>query len=649
MLRLHARELAAMSDDQRWALDEGQPPQAPMEVMFDDGVLLTTIRKSIYSSYMWDAYIHYPHGPALKSHHIGDARLGMDTHLELMNRVLWDTFDAYKGILDLELMCRQIYQAINRLYNVMSYNLEEYITSISILDFIGVSEHPKIKEIIANTDPTSFSVENYCYPRAKDIILKDPSLKDNAVAIVARNGLVSMGQVLQTCVVRGAVADIDERIFRHPIMSNFTSGLTQFHDSLTESRSAAKALSFTQEPLQEVEYFNRKMQLMAGVVMRLHRGDCGSKHYVRWHVHSGDLSKLAGHYYEGEDGKLHVIRVSDKHLIGKTIMKRSTLLCVHPDPQGICAACMGELSLSVPLGDNPGHFAATAMGEQAAQRVLSTKHLDGNSSATGKELSSYEQRFLRTEEDTNILKVSRDLIGKNVKLILNGKETEQLSDVTYVERVTDLQTGSITSLTEIRFVVVNDNGTEEISPITINVGSRHPSLTHEALAYVKEKSWSLTSSGNVVIDMSDWNNDLPLFELPLRHTNMLDSMKSIERFMRASTSSSDATSGPTLRDYDTLEEALRALYELVTSMLSVNAAHLEILLKSLTIRSEEHRDYRMPRVGNAFVVGAFDTIIENRSLSAAMAYERHRQVLTSTSTLLNKNRPDHPLDALMLG
>jgi len=649
MLRLHARELAAMTDEQRWALDVGQPPQAPMEVMFDDGVLLTTIRKSIYSSYMWDSYIHYPNGPALQRHHIGNARLGMDTHLELMNRVLWDTFDAYRGVLDLELMCRQIYQAINRLYNVLTYNLEEYITSISILDFIGVSEHPKIKEIVANTEPTSFSVENYCYPKAKDVILNDSSLNDNAVAIVARNGLVSMGQVLQTCVVRGAVADIDERIFRHPIMSNFTSGLDQFHDSLTESRSAAKALSFTQEPLQEVEYFNRKMQLMAGVVMRLHRGDCGSKHYIRWHVHSGDLAKLAGHYYEGEDGTLHVISTSDKHLIGKTIMKRSTLLCVHPDPQGVCAACMGQLSLSVPLGDNPGHFSATAMGEQAAQRVLSTKHLDGNSSATGKELTSYEQKFLRTEEDTNILKVSRDLMGKKVLLTLNGKEAEQLSDVTYVERVTDLQTGQITSLTEVLFTTLHDNGNNERSNITVNVGSRHPSLTHEALAYVKEKSWSLDANGNVVIDLTDWNNDHPLFELPLRHVNMLDSMKSIERFMRASASSSDSGSGPTLRDYNTMEEALRAFYELVTSMLSVNMAHLEILLKSLTIRSEEHRDYRLPRVGNAFVVGAFDTIIENRSLSAAMAYEKHRQVLTSTTTLLNKHRPDHPLDALMVG
>lgn len=649
MLKFHARELAGMSDEQLWALDEGMPPQSPMQVIFDDGVLDTTIRKTIYSAYMWGMYKTYSKAPALMHHHIGDMRMGMDVHLTLLNRVMWDAYDAYGGTLDVEEMCRQVYQSINRLYNVMTYNLEEYITTLSILDFVEVTEHPEIKEIIANTEPTSFSIENYCYPAARKVLLSDPSLKHNGIAINVRSELVSMGQVLQTCVMRGAVADIDENIFKNPVMANFTGGLNLFHDSLIESRSAAKALSFTQEPLQEVEYFNRKMQLMAGVIQRLHPGDCGSQHFLRWHVHSGDLQNIAGHYYLTEEGKLKPIRRNDKHLIGKTLQLRSTLLCVHPDPQGICATCMGELALSVPRGTNPGHFSATALGEQAAQRVLSTKHHDANSSATGKELSSYEQRFLRTEDDPNILKLSEQVKGLKVNLIISAKESTQLSDVTYVENVNDLQTGQITSLTEVRFSVIGADGVEEDSTIAVNVGSRHASLTHEALAYIKEKSWSLNALGNVVIDLSDWNNAWPLMELPLRHTNMLDSMKSIERFFRASTSTTETTTGPTLRDYKTMEEGVLALYQLVTSMLTVNLSHLEILMKSVMIRSEKHRDYRIPRVGNVYEVGAFDTTMENRSLSATMAFEKHRQVLTNVGTYLNKHRPDHPLDALMEG
>lgn len=646
MLKYHARDLAAMPKEQLWALAEGQPPNAPIRVVFDDGELDTTIRRTIYSAYMWGMYVDYPKTPAKMNHHMGSMRVGMDTHLKLLNRVMWDCYDAYGGLVDVEELCRYVYRATNALYNDATYELEAYVQSISILDFIEVTEHPKVKKVVESTPANSAAIENYAYPQIKELLLDPKEFPNNAISIACRNGLVSMGQVLQTVAIRGAAADIDSRIFPHPIMSNFTVGLNRFHDSLIESRSAAKALSFTSRPLQEVEYFNRKMQLMAAVVEHLHTGDCGSTHYLDWHVHSGDLSKIAGKYYVDPNGKgLRRITEQDGHLIGKTLKLRSPLFCTHPDPQGVCAVCVGELALSVPRGTNPGHFAATAMGEQAAQTVLSTKHLDWNSTVTGVELSEFEQKYLRTDEDPNILKLSAQLKGKHVLMTISAKEAEHIGDVSYVDDVNNLQTSQISQLKEVDFTTITE-GREETSSITVSVGSRFSSLSHEMLAYLQKKSWDINAVGNFVIDLKDWNFDLPLFELPLRHANMLDFMKSVESFMRAS---KGAGQGKTLRDYDNVQDAVRAYYELVTSQLSVNLAHLELLMKSVMIRSEKERDYRLPRPGNVFEVGAFDTTMEMRSLSAAMAYERHRWVLTNPASYLVKKRPDHIFDPLMEG
>jgi hypothetical protein len=183
--------------------------------------------------------------------------------------------------------------------------------------------------------------------------------------------------------------------------------------------------------------------------------------------------------------------------------------------------------------------------------------------------------------------------------------------------------------------------------ITVNVGSRHSSLTHEALDYMKRKGWELNVMGNYVIDLSEWDNEWPLFELPMRHANMLDFIATIEKFMRAS--NTPDTSNKTLRDFPTVEEALRAYYDLVTSQLAVNLAHLEILMKSLMVRSVAHLDYRMPLIGNKLEFGAFDETMERRSLSGAMAYEKHRHVLTDVQSYLVEHRPDHVFDALMEG
>ncbi len=642
----NARDLAAMPVDQLWALPEG-----PMKVIFDDGVLETNKRATVYSAYMWGLYVSHPKTPALCAHHLGERRLGSDTHMDLLGKVMWACYDAYENDLPLdkrhdfiEQLSAHVYESTNRIFNDFTYGLESYVRSLNILDFIEVMEHPQIKKANDEVQPTQRSIDHV--HTVIERVLKDPKeLIGNPVANAAKNGLVPMGQINQCVGPRGFVTDVDSNIFPVPITTGYVAGVIKLHDSLIESRSAAKALTFTEEPLQKTEYFNRRLQLLAGTLARIHPGDCGSQTYIRWRVRPNDVKHLLGKYYLTDKGLRRVVEEDRTILVGEVIQMRSVLHCQHPDANGVCATCFGDLEKSVPKGTNIGHVAATALCEQASQQVLSVKHLDGSSVVDDIELSEYDQQYIKVGNNPNTILLSDRMENKRVILTINAKEAEHISDISYVDDVTNLQIGFISELKDVQLTVIGRNSEESVL-VPVAVGSRYGSMSHELLAYLKQYGWNLTATGNYSIDLSQWDMELPLFVLPLRHMNMLDYMAMVEAFLKAS---SVGQQQKTLRDFSTPEAALQEFFTLVTSRLFVNIAHLEILVKVCMIRSDRKRDYRIPHQGNAVEFGQFTTIMESRSLSTTMAFEQHKRVLNNPATYLNNHRPDHILDPLLMG
>lgn len=652
----NARELAdwAVNDPAKlWALPDG-----PIKIKFDDGVLETMSRPTIFSAYCWKFYSYYPETPALMCHHMRDQVLSGDTHLDLLGRVMFNAYDARieKGhpaaIADIETMCHQVYKATNDIYNDFTYNLEAYVQTISILDFIEVVEHPEIKAANQNAQPNQISISQ-TYNTIKRVLHDPRAMITNPIARSAKSGQVSMGQILQCIGPRGFVTDIDSNIFRDPIMRGYVHGIRSIGDSLVESRSASKALISAETPLQKTEYFNRRLQLFAATVQNLHLGDCGSEVYLPWRVRSQDLRDLAGKYYRTDEG-LKRFSTSDRHLIGEEIQMRSVLWCRHPDPQGVCSTCFGDLALSIPNETNLGHVCATALCEQASQSVLSTKHLDGSSTVEAIELSEYDRNFLRRGIADNTLKLSENLADKRVVLTISNKEAPHLSDVTYTDNVRNLQLTFISELTEIQLTITDHKGVSTPVILPVAVGTRKSSLSHAALEYIKQHSWTLTESANYAIDLKDWNNEEVLFELPLRHMNMLDYIRVIEVFIRATSASKASASSTTknvkmttLKDFDDPGAALKEFYAIVSSRLVVNIGHLEVLVLASMVRSGRDKDFSIPRFGNKVEFGSFNKIMQSRSLSAAVAFERQRDLLQDTDTYLIDHRMDHPMDALL--
>lgn len=641
-MMFNARDLATMPKSDLWNLPDG-----PMKVVFDDGVLETYTRATVYSAYMWGFYAKYPKTPALMSHHLGKARVGGDTHMELLNRVLWDCYDTYLWAgeeLDLESMSKDIYEYTNQIYNDFTYRLEANVRSINITHFIQVIHHPKIRAANDSViEDNRLSIEQAW--RTIEKVLKDPKeLIDNPVAKAAKNGLVSMMQIRQCVGPRGPVTDVDSNYFKHPVTRGYVHGLRSLEDSMKESRSAAKSALFTEKPLQDTEYFNRQLQLLCDTVERVHPGDCGTEGYVEWRVRAGDLKDLAGKYYITDQG-LKRVDVKDDWLKGEVIKLRSVLQCDHPDPRGVCSVCMGALALSIPRYTCIGHVSATALCEQVTQSVLSVKHVDSASGVDGIELSEYDQQYLKVGADPNQLLLADRLSNRRVLLTVSAKEAELLSDIMYVEDVRTLPIARITEITEIQLTII---GKEREATVTLPVaiGNRKGSFTHELLDYIKEHNWTLTRTGNYQFDLTQWNTLQPLFELPRKHENMLDYMATIERFIKATSEGSNGHR--TLRDCPTYESALMEFHTLVASQLSVNIAHLEVIIKATTVRSSVDHDYRLPKYGNKVEFATFNELMNNRSMTVPMAFQDQKKVLLDPASYVYKHRPSHPMDPLLI-
>jgi hypothetical protein len=482
-------------------------------------------------------------------------------------------------------------------------------------------------------------------------------LPRNPVSLALRSKLVNANQVQQSIGPRGYLTDINSNQFRYPIIPGYVEGIRTLYDSVIESRSAAKALQFSKSPLQEAEYFSRRLQLMCQTVRHLHQDcDCGTKEYLRWQVRgvefneegdvifAGDLPLLTGKYYlDEESGKLKAITGHETHLIGKSIKMRSVIHCAHPDPYGICSTCFGELSLSV-LDDrtNIGHMCCTSMAQKSSQSVLSVKHLDSSAAVEPISLSPEEKKLFRISNDGMSYILADRLKGKGVKLVIPAIYAPNITDVMANHNVDDLNIRQVSEMREISVIVKDGNVEYPPEKVQTFKNRRLASMTYAMLRHIRKTGWDFNANNDYVIDMTGWDWNEPVMTLPLIHFNMSDHSKDIASHLESSKKEMEERDKKVSPDSFLVE-----LYKLVNDKLTVNLAVVEVVLYGAMIISAENDDYRLPKPWTDRGLGVMDMTMDRRSLSATMAYEGHYDVFISPESYTKKNRPDHPMDGII--
>lgn len=651
---INARELCNMS------LDQLNQISGRLMVVFEDGQQIDTSKnKVIYNWHFWEIHRLYKGLPLLSTHCVESVLRGKplssDTHIDLLSRITEDLIKSFNLISpkDRESLNRLIYKITNNVHNDVSCMAEAYVSSIDILDFIETVDHPEIKAVNENVAPNNNSIVD-SYKKVLEILNNDPSLSNNNLAKAVRSKMVNANQVTQCVGVRGFMTEVDGKILPTPIMTNFTEGFVRLHDYVAESLSAAKSYHFSESPLEDAEYFARRLQLLCMTVERLIYEDCGSTDYMDWLVlppvkddngavtYQGDLAYMAGKYYLDEDtGNLNMIRGDDPKLYGRTIKVRSVLGCKHHDKHGVCSVCFGGLSYNLSAYTNLGHICAATMTQQTSQSVLSNKHYQASSVAPTITMSEDTGRyFTLTKEKTGYILDPKYKKMKPV-ITISSESMQGLLSIKLMQDITKANHTRISSITTIDITVTDAKGNMLTDTITLSQGNRLANISQDFLYYLKDKGWGTDNKGNFVLDLKDWNYALPLFKMPDIEYSFSDHSKQVAEIIESKLEN--------LNNRQTPESAvftLQQLFMLVNAKLNVNVACLEVIIYASMV--SEPGSFGLSRNSDKAVMSIAARVMKNRSLSVAYAYQGQQDVILNPASYYKLDRPDSPFDVFVM-
>lgn len=644
MRKYMARDLMLLSEDELWAIHHG-----PIIVVMDDGELVTTGRETIFSAYTWQIHAMYPKTPLCARHHIHGNYISASSHLDLLSHGVWDCFDAYRAQgLDIEVLSKHAYDITNNIYNDFTLRLEEYVTGISALDFVEVFQNPTIanaRQRMLETNGYGEHSTDKTNAVIQRSLMRDDELRYNPIAKLARSRLVRAGQIIQCVGARGRPTDIDSHIFSKDVLYGYGTGLTKLEDMMMVSREASLSLYFTKDPMKKSEYFNRNIQLSSATLQNLHHVDCGSRDYLPITINSGKLLQdmLGICYLDAATGTERIITRDSKHLIGTTVGIRSVFTCIHPDRNGVCVRCFGELGLSIPRGTNLGHVCSSETQSKVGQLLLSNKHYVGSASTEKILIGEYERNFIVAGRGNNLY-IAPPLHGKSFTIGFTEDQAKNLSDIRTVPCTDVLTPYRLSELTQMQFTVDSGDG-PQLHSVRVSSGVRTASLSKEMLRFLKTKDWTIDEAGEYQIDMTGWDATKPFLELPLKQFSTLEYMLQIESFIKGGSTKGRSS----IRSYDTASAALMAFHDLVCLKLDVPLSYLQGIILSTMVQSREDRDYRLPLPRALGKPAHYKQLMDFRSMPPLMAHQGQANAIYSPASYLIKVRPPHPLDPLLMG
>lgn len=633
-----------------------------LSVQFEDGVTIeTTKKKVVYSRFFWKLHSFYPLTPVLSRHFVEHVLKGKplnsNTHIDLLTIIHKDVIETYgfHQPEQKEHILALIYEITNDVYNEGSMYSEDSVMSIDILDFLEIVDHPVIREATNQLGMSKDIIYNDkaiydLYQIVNNVINNDKTIVNNSLVKAVKSKMVNSNQVSQCVAARGFLTEVDGSILPVPILSNFTKGLTKLYDFIAESRSAAKALYFAEAPLQDAEYFARRLQLLDMTIESIYYGDCGSTEYMEWFVgppkfddhgkeiYAGDLNYMVGKFYLDETtGQLKEITFNDPALHNKVIKLRSVYHCKHSDPKQICSVCFGGLSRNISRFANLGHIVSATLTQQTSQSVLSTKHLDGSSVITAIYLTEQLSQYFKLNKTKNAYIIKDDYKNKKVKIIISRDEAVGLIDIVNVSDLQNINPVRVSSISCIEIRYHDRQNNEIVMPLMINQGNRKAIITLEFLEYLKIYRWETDGKNNFVFDLSNWNFSLPIFKLPETEYSFSDHSKQVAGIIESSMENISDRENPQSFVY-TLQE----LFNLVNTKLNVNIAALEVILYANAVKG--NGSFALARNQPNAVLNVANQVIKNRSLSVAYAYEDVASTLVNPKNFYQGDRPDSIFD-----
>ena len=661
---LTAEELIEMPIDEKlWDLQTEQK----VTVRFYDGEVESSGAMVIIARYIWMVLQRYPALAISKRYHPQMyGTITTMTHADIASLiVLQDARDLYiESNLpwDDQEEDLAVYQMTNAISNMIDLHLQRHVISVDAIDFAEIEKHPEIVKIndkIAATDPRRLnpSIIEKAHADIKKIILTCPTLDFNPVAILARQKLIKIPQLLISVGPIGYLTEINDVMFMYPVVANYVRGFSKLYEPMLESRNATIASLYQEILMRDSEYLSRKLSLIGEFVYNLHRGvDCGSKRYLVQEVTDQDkLNAMDGIWYKvNGQHDLIPIRRNMKHLIGKVIEIRAPNKCEISDRSGICEKCFGELAIQIPdlhlskedqeasgkqlqISTNIGHTCVVAVTSEASQGVLSTKHNKTLKSAQKLELAEEEDMFVNLSEDGKEMYLKPGADPKNFIFMISEKDAENLHEINE-DSVHSATASRISSVEEIG--LVNKETKDKVS-IDIGEGMRAGFLSKDMLHFIADKGYEVNSRmGAIIIDLEGYDIRKPILIIPQISYSPVEKITDMENFIL---SIKGKKGRPGLNGFETVDEAVSEFYNLMAGT-SAHLTHLMMVLLCVSAQDPDKGDYRIPMPRDSGKPMSDGKLLYMRSMGGALAYESHANIFSDPISYVEGRRQPHPYD-----
>lgn len=545
---------------------------------------------------------------------------------------------------------QQLWEVTNSIYNEVIFEKLKYCGTLSIEDLLEVQMDTNLLEAMkqVNIEQTPQSV-NKTYEVLDNIIRHKPEIRNNQIVKGYLSESMNPNQVKQLLASRGYVTEINNRIFKYPVASSFTLGLQTLYDIAVDSRSAAKALFVSHEAIKQSEYFARVLQLVTMEVSKIVEEDCGTTDYMDFYVRTqeenngkSDINNLIGlRFINPETGEEEVLTKEHKDLVeGKFIKLRTALSCKTKNPNHICKRCFGELSYSIPVNTNIGHYCSTEITEKISQSILSTKHLTSSATSGTIHLDDIAATMFTVKNNNYYIKSSLDRKKTRYLISISQDQAFGIKSIVYDNSFSNINPARLSRISNISVIVQNDNK-EHIYPIPISYSNRYGIFTHEFLQYIVQNGYTLDQQFNYIIDLKNWKASMPIIHMPEIEYDFLSLIKEFRSKFNS----------PKTNDfgvYDSSPEVvLQECFELINNKLNINMAILAVIIYGFTVKDPENGNYSLGRFAEKPTMAKLDVIMKNRSLGASYGWERLKDIIFSPRSFDSHNAVAHPMDVII--
>jgi len=605
-----------------------------ISVSLVDGELILPAKELMVNIFMWRPLVR--RGLPIEKRHTVHNELVTASRLAEIETVIYNDVVAHAkwqhGIVPPAVdraILEDLTESQNDLHTMIATQLGEYHLSMSAFELADLLLHPKIAPL-AEVDVKSammvgITATEERITSAGNVMveaLKDRSIPNNVLAPFLELDQINKKQLAQVTVALGFRTDASENMVRLPIMSSYVKGLQNIHEYAIESLMAKKTVYYNKNAMPDSQYNSRKQQLLSSVIRHLYPGDCGSTLTVPFYIHQNNVRHVLNKNIVVNGKIVCLTKLNAYDYVGTTVQLRSPTTCRHTD--GMCHVCGGHLSDFMSPHISLGIASTVQFMGIVAQLVLSAKHFAFTKAITyvvPEELRDFlvvRQNDIYMKENVNISRLQIGIQYKDISHIKELLAPEELDGE--VSPIVEQQFSSIHHLS----FAVAESGHLETQEVRMISGNTIPYFSTEFLEFLGDNPKNVDIADDMVwINLRNFDSaNKPMFRYVMQSNSMLKFVSTLTKF---------ATS--TIRDYTSLPEALAIFSQLVFSEVNVNLLHLEIVLKSYLITSEQ--DYNIPVVTdiNNVKFGTLSSILPRRSLGALFAYERLAEFMTKEPEL----------------